>query len=71
MGGAERVIFRLTASRKTRDAAMLAQPRHIPAPAGQDLVRIGLMTDIPDNAIMRRIENVMNRQRKLYGAKIG
>ena len=38
--------------RRVRDAV---------APAGEDLVRIGLMADVPDDPVLRRIEDVMQR----------
>jgi hypothetical protein len=35
---------------KPRDAAELAQAVHAVAPPGEDLVRIGLVADVPDDA---------------------
>ena len=35
------------------------------APAGQDLVRIGLVADVPDQPVLRGVEHVMERDRQL------
>ena len=39
------------------------------APAGQDLVRIGLVADVPDEAVVRRVEDVVQRDRQLDRAE--
>ena len=41
------------------------------APAGQDLVRIGLMADVPDQPVARRVEDVVQRDGQLDDAKAG
>src|SRR5262249_31998345 len=46
-------------------SSALTQCSDAVAPAGQDLVWIGLMADIPDQAIARRIKDVMQRHRQL------
>jgi hypothetical protein len=46
-GGAEGVVLALVAPRKAADAAQLAQRVHAVAPAGQDLVRVGLVAHVP------------------------
>ena len=61
MGGAERVVFAFRALGEARQAAALAQGPDAVAPAGQDLVRIGLMADIPDDPVLRRVEDIMQR----------
>ena len=50
MRGAERVVLALAAPGEARQAAALAEGADAVAPAGQDLVRIGLVADIPDAA---------------------
>ncbi|CPQ20226.1 Uncharacterised protein [Bordetella pertussis] len=70
MRGAEGVVLGLAALGKTRDAALLAQVRHAFAAAGQDLVRIRLMAHVPDDAVMRRVEDIMQRQRQLDRAQV-
>ena len=51
--------------------AALAQGTDAVAPAGQDLVRIGLMADIPDQPVVRRVEHVVQRDGELDDAKAG
>jgi hypothetical protein len=41
------------------------------APACDDLVRIGLMADVPDQPVLRRVEDVMQRHRELDHAQAG
>ena len=41
------------------------------APAGQDLVRIGLVADVPDQAVARRVEHIMQRDGQLDHAEAG
>jgi hypothetical protein len=41
------------------------------AASREDLVRIALMTYVPDQAIFRRVEQVMQRDGELYRAEAG
>ena len=61
MRRAERIIFAFAAPGEPAQPAALPQRAHLPAPPGQNLVRIGLMPDIPDQPIMRRIEHMVQR----------
>ncbi len=61
MGGAERVVFALGALGEARQAAALAQRADAVAPPGQNLVRIGLMPDVPDQPVARRVEDIVQR----------
>ncbi len=68
--GAEGVVLALLAARKSRDAAELAQGVH-PAPAAGDrLVRVGLVADVPDDPVVRRVEDVVQRDRQLDRAEV-
>ncbi len=49
----------------------LAQRLHAVAPSGQDLVRIGLMADIPDDAVLRRVEDIMQGDGQFDHAEAG
>src|SRR5690242_17428557 len=71
MRRAEGVVLRFGAARKAGDAVDHAQPRHGFAPAGEDLVRISLVADVPDDAVFRRVENVVQRDRQLYRSEVG
>src|SRR6218665_409555 len=51
MRRAEGVVHALAALRKARDAALLAQRVHALTPAGQYLVRIGLVAHVPYQAV--------------------
>ena len=50
-------------------AAALAQGADAVAATGQDLVRIGLVPDVPDDAVVRRVEDVVQRDRQLDHAE--
>ena len=41
------------------------------AAPSEHFVRIGLMSHVPDEAVIRCIEYVMKRNRQLHGAKTG
>ena len=71
MRRAEGVVDALRALGETGQTAPLAQGAHARAPAGQDLVRIGLMADVPDQLVARRVEHVMQRDRELDHAQAG
>ena len=71
MRGAERVVSALRAFRETRKPAALPDRADTVAPTRQDLVRIRLMTDIPDQPIMRRVEDVVQRHSQLDDAEAG
>src|SRR5882672_4845240 len=49
-------VLALRTTRKARDATRHAQAGHRLAPAGKDLVRIGLVPDVPHDPIVGRIE---------------
>ena len=71
MRGAERVVFALGALGEAGQAAALAQRADAVAPAGEDLVRIGLVADVPDQPVARRVEDVVQRDRQLDDAEAG
>ena len=54
---------------KTAEAAFSAQRGKLFFAACDDLMRIGLMADIPDQLVVRRVENIMKRQSQLHGAQ--
>jgi hypothetical protein len=68
--GAEGVVLRFGAARKPRDAVEHAQPRHRLAPPGEDLVRVGLVADVPDDAVFRGLEDVVQRDGELHRAEV-
>ena len=50
MADAEGVVVAFAALGKTGQAALLAHAVHTLAPAGEDLVRVGLVADVPYDA---------------------
>ena len=71
MRGAERVVFALGAPGEAGKPAFLAQRADAVAAAGQDLVRIGLVADIPDQPVIGRVEDVVQGDRQLDDAEPG
>ena len=45
--------------------------RELVAAAGQDLVRVGLVADVPEDLVARRVEQRVQRDRDLAGAEVG
>jgi hypothetical protein len=58
---AERVVRTLLAAEKPAEAVVLAQRGEPLAAAGEDLVRVGLVPDVPDEAVARRVEDIVQR----------
>ena len=71
MTNAERVVLALAATRECRDTVFLAQGGHARATARQDLVRVGLMAHVPHQAVVRRVEHVMQGDGQLDDAETG
>ena len=71
MRGAEGIIFAFRPFREAGEAAALAQgPDPVPA-SGNDLVRIALMADIPDQPVFWCVEDIMDGSRQLDHAQAG
>ena len=60
MRGAERIVIALAALGEAGEAAACAQRADAVAASGQDLVRVGLMANVPDQAVARGVEGVMD-----------
>ena len=71
MRRAEGVVFALRAPGEAGQAAGLAERADAVAPAGEDLVRIGLVADVPDQPVVRRVEDVVERHRQFDHAEPG
>ncbi|MOA01547.1 hypothetical protein D3C78_1209620 [compost metagenome] len=65
------VVLALGAAREGGQAVLLAQGVHALAATGEDLVRIGLMTDVPHQPVVRGVENVVQGNRQLDDAQAG
>jgi len=65
MRGPEGIVLALGPLGEAREASTLTQ-RTDPVPAArEDLVRVGLVADIPDQAVLRGVEHVVQRHRQL------
>ena len=71
MRGAERIVVALGALGEAGEAAAGAQRADAVAAAGQDLVRVGLVADVPDQAVARRVEGVVDRGGEFHDAEAG
>src|SRR3546814_4541375 len=60
----ERVVLALAALGEARQAAALAQRADAVAAPGHYLVRIALVPDVPHQLVARRVEHIMDRDRK-------
>ena len=69
VAGAERVVLALAALEEARESALLAQRLHPGVAAGQQLVGIALVADIPYELIPRRLEGVVQCDRELHDAQ--
>ena len=69
MRRAEGIIVAFGAPGEAGQAAALAQGADAVAPAGQDLVRVALMANIPDEFVIGRIEHIMDRRGQLHHAQ--
>jgi len=79
-GGADRgtrvpdpkgVVQALAAGRKRRQTGALLDAAEAVAPSGQHFVRVGLVTDVPDQPVLRGVEDIMQRDGELDGAQAG
>ncbi|MNE00106.1 hypothetical protein D3C80_925030 [compost metagenome] len=68
---AKGVVLALGATREGGQAVLLAQGVHALAATGEDLVRIGLMTNVPHQAVVRGVEDVVQGDRQLDDAQAG
>ena len=71
MTDTEGVIGRLVALGKRRQTPELPNGRHLLATPGQDLVGVGLVADVPHQAVIRRIQDVMQGHGQLDHAQAG
>ena len=71
MRGAERVVLALGALGEAGQAAALTQGADAVASPSEDLVRVGLMADVPDHTVARCVEHAVQGNRKLDHAEAG
>ena len=71
MPGNKRVCRGFPAPGEAGDSLAAAQRAELGIPPGQQLVRVSLVTDVPDNPVGFHVKNKMQRRRQLYRAEIG
>jgi hypothetical protein len=70
MTDAKGIVGALAALRKTGNATVHAQPGHAGATAGEHLVGVSLMADVPHQTIVRRIEYMMQGDRQFHRPEV-
>ena len=70
MSRIKRITVTLFALRKSAHSAVFAKLIEPVLSAGQDLVRVGLMSHVPDDLVLRQIKGEMQRHRKLHNSQI-
>ena len=70
VAGAHDVVLRLEDRAEGREPLVLADRRELVAAAGEDLVRVGLMADVPEDLVARRLEQAVQGDRQLAGAEV-
>ena len=71
VSSAERIVFAFRALGEAREPAALAQRADAVAAPGEDLVRIRLVADVPDQPVAWRVEDLMQRDGKFDDAEAG
>ena len=71
MRGTKRVVRALVTLGEAVEATGTAQRAHPIPPSGQDLVRVALIADIPDQPVAWCVEDVVQRQGQLDHAEPG
>ena len=71
MPDTERVELAFGARRKRGEAVLLLDGVQLGAAPGQHLVRVGLVADVPHDAIVRRLVDIMERNGELDRAQPG
>ena len=71
VAGAHDVVLGLVDRAERREAAVLADRAELVAAAGEDLVRVGLVADVPEDLVARRVEQRVQRDGDLARAEVG
>ena len=64
-------MLRLGHRAERREPAVLPDRAELVAAAGEHLVRIGLVADVPDDLVLWRVEQAVERHRQLAHAEVG
>ena len=71
MTGAHDVVRGLRDRAERREPPVLADRAEPLAPAGEDLVRVGLVPDVPEDLVLGALEQRVQRHRELARAEVG
>ena len=71
VAGAHDVVLGLGDRAERGEAVVLADRRQPVAAAGEDLVRVGLVADVPEDLVARRVEQAVQGDGELAGAEVG
>ena len=71
MGRAKGVVRAFVPAWKARQATQLAQAAHAVLSASQNFVWVGLMTHVPHQTVVRRVEHVMQGDCQFDRAQVG
>ncbi len=71
MACAHDVVLGLEQRAEGSEPAVLADRRQLVLAAGQDLVRVGLVADVPEDLVARRVEQAVQSDGQLAGAEVG
>ena len=66
----KRVVFGFAALGEARQTTVAAHGVHLVFAAGEDFVRITLMTDVPNQLVFRRVINIVQSHGKLDRAQV-
>ena len=68
---AKSVVGAFVAFGKTRQTIELSQAVHLVTPAGKYLVRVGLVTYVPNQTVVWCIEDIVQSHREFDGTQVG
>ncbi len=71
MSGGESIVRTLVGVRESAESAHLAVSGKSLAASGKELVAVGLMSDVPHDAVVGCVENIVKCYGKLHGAHAG
>jgi hypothetical protein len=71
VAGAHDVVLGLVDRAERRQTAVLADRVQLVAAAGQDLVGIGLVADVPEDLVARGVEEAVEGDGQLAGPEVG
>ena len=71
MPSAEAIVLALASLLKAAKSSALSKSVNLLISARKHLVNVALVTDVENDMVVRRIENSVERHRKLYDSEIG